>query len=173
MAMDARMQDQELGCTAAICGVFDGAPYQLFVMKNDGYDMKLMSTYGTLHVPPDAKVHMRKIGNEIKTFQYTEPFHNHYKYKHAVDDHNNNNRHSDLSMEETWVRHPGSTVSFLSYSHSRKSICFWCTVTSFGNPEKKLSLLHIFVPRSDTLSNLEEWIGVGRYFFIGTLHSGE
>jgi hypothetical protein len=40
-----------IGCTAATCGNLDGAPYQLFVMKNDGYNMKLMSSYGTVNVP--------------------------------------------------------------------------------------------------------------------------
>lgn len=40
----------------------------------------------------------------MKVFKYMEPFDNHYRYRHAVDDHNNL-RHSDISLEETWVTH--------------------------------------------------------------------
>lgn len=46
----------------------------------------------------------RRVGTETKTFRYTEPYSNHYKFRHAVDDHNNH-RHSDISLEETWVTH--------------------------------------------------------------------
>jgi hypothetical protein len=40
----------------------------------------------------------------INIFRYHEPFENHFLYRHAVDDHNNN-RHSDISIEETWTTH--------------------------------------------------------------------
>ena len=34
------------------------------------------------------------------SFKYTEPFFNHFKFRHQVDDHNNN-RHSPISLEES------------------------------------------------------------------------
>lgn len=100
--MDSHMNSKELEETDAIVGVLDEVPYQLrvFVMKDAEFNMKLMSTYGNLTVHADAKIQRRKEGNETKNFLYTEPFHNHYSYRHAVDDHNNN-RHSDISLEET------------------------------------------------------------------------
>jgi Transposase IS4 len=102
--MDERMQGLHIGDTDAIQGVLSGTPYKLFVMKDAAYNTKLMSTYGSLVEHPDAKLQKRRIGDESTTFRYTEPFHNHYTFRHAVDDHNNH-RHSDISLEETWVTH--------------------------------------------------------------------
>jgi hypothetical protein len=36
------------------------------------------------------------------TFQYPEVIHNHFKYRHYIDDHNNK-RQSPISLEETWA----------------------------------------------------------------------
>jgi hypothetical protein len=58
MAMDARMLSKEIGQTDAIQGVLEGTPYNLFVMKDAEFNMKLMSTYGSLINQPDAKVHI-------------------------------------------------------------------------------------------------------------------
>jgi hypothetical protein len=103
------------------------------VLKDDGYNMKLVSTYGILHVPADAKVHKPKIGNETKIFYYTEPFHNHYKFSHAVDDHNNN-RHSYISIEETWVTHTWENRVF----------AFLLAITEINSPLLHLVIFHYF-----------------------------
>ena len=71
--------------------------------------MKLMSTYGGLVPLPNQKVSKRffKESNgrySTKSFTYTETFANHYLYWHAVDDHNNL-RHSQPSIESTWITH--------------------------------------------------------------------
>ena len=102
--MDERMEGKHVGDTDAIEGVLDGTPYKLFVMKDVLFNTKIMSTYGSLIEHPEAKEQRRTVENEQRTFRYTEPFHNHYLYRHAVDDHNNH-RHSDISLEETWVTH--------------------------------------------------------------------
>jgi hypothetical protein len=68
--------------------------------------MKLMATYGSL-VEIDGSKTLRLLpavsGEKlIKSSNYTEPFHNHFKFRHRVDDHNNS-RHSPLSLEESWA----------------------------------------------------------------------
>ncbi|KAG7350891.1 transposase IS4 [Nitzschia inconspicua] len=73
--------------------------------------MKLMSTYGSPIPLRDAKEKRRRVDGEVKTFKYTETFENHYRYRHAVDDHNNL-RHSDISLEETWVTHRWENRAF-------------------------------------------------------------
>jgi hypothetical protein len=78
--MDASAQGLDIGATDAIQGVLDNTPYKLFVMKDAEFNMKLMSTYGSLVVCNDAKEQIRMVGNERRTFRYTEPFHNHYTY---------------------------------------------------------------------------------------------
>ena len=40
--------------------------------------------------------------NVVKKFKYKLPFDWHFRYRHAVDDHNNL-RHSLPSIEDTWV----------------------------------------------------------------------
>ena len=46
----------------------------------------------------------RKWRDKNATFKYTEPFANHFNYRHAVDDYNNL-RHGLLSIESTMLTH--------------------------------------------------------------------
>ena len=66
--------------------------------------MKLMATYGALVEIDESKTlrSLTAVNGEkfIKSFNYTEPFHNLFKFRHQVDDHNNS-RHSPLSLEES------------------------------------------------------------------------
>ena len=50
----------------------------------------------------------------VKTFQYTEVVHNHYKYRDAIDNRNSFRMHP-ISMEETWmtIRWPNREFCFL------------------------------------------------------------
>jgi hypothetical protein len=74
-------------------------------MRKENYTMKLMATYGALDEIDGSKTlrSLTAVNGEkfIKSFNYTEPFHNHFKFHHEVDDHNNS-RHSPLSLEESW-----------------------------------------------------------------------
>ena len=72
-------------------------------MKEADYVMSLMSTYGTLE--PIGKVSMREgvtMNKATKQVTYTEVTHNHYKFWHAVDNHNAQ-RHSPNSLEVAWA----------------------------------------------------------------------
>ena len=64
-----------------------------------------MSTYGTLNViddTPKKRIYKNDDGMEVVTsFEYTEVLSNHYKYRHVVDD-NNNNRMQPIALEKTW-----------------------------------------------------------------------
>jgi hypothetical protein len=67
--------------------------------------MKLMATYGALRPIEEGKtqrsVTRKSAGQrENLSFNYTEPFYNHFKYRHQVDNHNNR-RHSPISLEES------------------------------------------------------------------------
>jgi hypothetical protein len=62
--------------------------------KHASYTMKIMSMYGSLLVSNGQKDYIRHYGNEAgqkvtTRFKYTEPFVNHFLYRHCVDDHNN------------------------------------------------------------------------------------
>jgi len=106
--MDAHMADKEVGDCDSLVGTLNGVPYDLFVMKDVDYSMKLMSAYGALTVKAGQDESFRtytKDGSTVtNVFKYTEPFANHFKCRHVVDDHNNN-RHSDISLEQTWATH--------------------------------------------------------------------
>ena len=84
-----------------ICVCGDNIPFHIYCMKEPDYHvMSLMSTYGTLE--PIGKVSMRNWlvqGTKCqKQVTYTEVIHNHYKFRHAVDDHNAKS-HSPISLE--------------------------------------------------------------------------
>jgi hypothetical protein len=104
-AMDERMSTKEIGHVDTLKGVIDGVPYDLFCMKDIDYTMKLMSTYGSPLVNPDTPEKYRVVNGVVTPIKYTEPFANHYLYRHAVDDHNNL-RHSGISLEETSLYWP-------------------------------------------------------------------
>jgi hypothetical protein len=108
-AIDEKMEPTEVGDCNSLPGILEGVPYDLFVMKDSGYTMKIMSTYGSLLVKDGQKDSVRNYKNAegqnvTKKFKYTEPFANHFLYRHCVDDHNNL-RHSGISIEQTWRTH--------------------------------------------------------------------
>ena len=100
-------EEKEFGSSERLPGVLDGEKFDLFCMKDVGYVMTLMSTYGSLQVKDGQKESVRDIGNgERKTFKYTEVIANHFDFRGAVDFHNSK-RHDcgtkhGLSIEETW-----------------------------------------------------------------------
>lgn len=104
-AIDRHMATKNVGDTAAVEGTLDGVQYNVWCMKEPEYTMKIMGTASGLLFADDRE-HRRTWteGGETKTatFQYAEPFYLHFKYRHAVDDHNNL-RHAVPSLEETWV----------------------------------------------------------------------
>ena len=86
-------------------GRLDDIPFHVYAMKEHDYVMSLMSSYG---------MNDRSIGKETrrdwkngttnmtKRFKYPEVIHNHFQYRHAVDDHNAK-RHSPISIEVVWA----------------------------------------------------------------------
>ena len=71
-------------------------------MKEPDYVTMFMTTYGTLgEVSHQKKQHYLENGvKHVKTFQYPEVVHNHYKYRDVIDNHNGLRMHP-ISMEET------------------------------------------------------------------------
>ena len=75
-------------------------------MKEPDYTMMLMSTYGT-NSTTNTKRSQRQFKdsqgqNRKEVIAYPEVVHNHYLYRHSVDDHNNK-RHSPIGLEEVWA----------------------------------------------------------------------
>jgi hypothetical protein len=93
-----------VGDVEAITGAMDGQEYFLWGMKEPDYVMRMMSAGGPLSANESCKTRQWKEGGVDKraTFQYTRPFDWHFKYCHAVDNHNNL-RHALPSLEDTWM----------------------------------------------------------------------
>ena len=108
--MQARFDRPEMnvGDVDAISGTQDGTPYFLWGMKEPDYVMRMMATGGPNTPDESYKMTSRtwKRGNETMSvsFQYPRPFDWHFRYRHAVDDHNNL-RHALPSIEDTWFTH--------------------------------------------------------------------
>jgi hypothetical protein len=105
--IDSYMNSKAVGECDAVKGTLDGIPYNIFCQKEPNYVDKLMSTYGGLTVDPTdsptGRTYLNDKGEWVsKSFHYTEPFSNHKKFRHSVDDHNNN-RHCVPSIEGSWV----------------------------------------------------------------------
>ena len=101
-AIDERFADYDVGTVDCLNGMLDNEPYCVYCMKEPEYTMKLMATYGSLTYHCGEKENVRKVNGERIEFKYTKPFSDHFRYRHAVDDHNNL-RHSSPSLEDTWV----------------------------------------------------------------------
>jgi hypothetical protein len=95
-----------VGDVDAISWTQDGTPYFLWGMKEPDYVMRMMATGGPNTPDEMCKTTSRtwKRGNEQMsvTFQYPQPFDWHFRYCHAVDDHNNL-RHALPLIEDTWI----------------------------------------------------------------------
>ena len=92
--MDKRMETKEIGQFDAIRGKQDKVNYHLFMMKEPDFTMKMMAAYGALNPYSDEKeskcyVKDSDVKSAIATFKYTEPYSNHYNFRHSIDNHNN------------------------------------------------------------------------------------
>jgi hypothetical protein len=131
-------------------------------MKDSGYTMKIMSTYGSLLVKDGQRDSIRTYTNAAgqnvtKKFKYTEPFANHFLYRHCVDDHNNL-RHAGVSIEETWRTHRWVNRVFaflLAISEVNTFLAFRSFV---WDEEDKMELLHFRRLLALALIN-NEWRG--------------
>ena len=118
-AMDKRMESKNIGEVDCIQGKLDNTDYNLLMMKEPDFTMKMMATYGALNPYPGERDSKRYVtGSDGKksttTFKYTEPYSNHYGFRHTIDDHNNL-RHQVPSIEGTWItqRWPIRVLGFL------------------------------------------------------------
>ena len=107
---------KEIGESDALQGELDGIKFHLVGMKEADYVMMFITTYGTLGEVGDVKKrHYLENGvKRVKTFQYPEVVHNHYKYRDVIDNHISFRMHP-ISMEETWMtmRWPNRVFCFL------------------------------------------------------------
>ena len=60
------MQDKAVGETDCLKGVLDNIPYNIFVMREPDYTMKLMATYGELMTLPNEPDVSRVVDGEKK-----------------------------------------------------------------------------------------------------------
>jgi hypothetical protein len=104
--MTEHFAEANVGNSAAISGVLDGVKYFLWALKEPQYVMKMMATGGPLIANDTCKDQRRRFvkdGVEVScTFKFPLPYDWHYKYRHAIDDHNNL-RHSLPSIEGTII----------------------------------------------------------------------
>eukprot|EP00956_Cyclotella_meneghiniana_P035814 scaffold118478_cov62-Cyclotella_meneghiniana.AAC.7 len=97
-AIDRKFDGKAVGEVDAVSGILDNVDYKLFGMKEPDYVMKIMATGGVLQSDDSCKTAQRGNGATATSFQYTKPFDWHFRYRHAVDDHNNL-RHAVPSLE--------------------------------------------------------------------------
>jgi hypothetical protein len=87
-------------------GKLDGINFGVFAMKEPDYVMSLMATYGTDEAVQESAAVRTTINDDgesrLHFFKYTELFHNHFKFRNAVDLHNQL-RHQPISVEDTWA----------------------------------------------------------------------
>ena len=65
-AIEERMEGKPVGSTDSLRGVLDGEPYNIFIMKEPDFTMKLMSTYGGLTTLPEESDVTRVENSEKK-----------------------------------------------------------------------------------------------------------
>ena len=96
----------KVGDTDAIQGTMDGITYNLWGMKEPDYVMRMMATGGALLEDDTCRETTRSwMEDGVRTgttFKYKFPFDWHFRYRHAVDDHNNL-RHALPSLEDSWT----------------------------------------------------------------------
>jgi hypothetical protein len=72
------------------------------VLKDDGYNYILMSTYDTMERKDHETRRFLIQQNRSVKFNYSEVFSNHFKYRGSVNSHNAK-RHAPIGVETTWA----------------------------------------------------------------------
>ena len=87
-------------------GKLDEVLFHLHCMREPDYIMSLMSMYRTEERMGVEKTwtYKNSLGTITVRFHYPETIHNHFKYRHIVDDHSAK-RQSPMCLEETWLTH--------------------------------------------------------------------
>ena len=108
-AIQERFESKSLGEVDILHGKMEGINVSIVVMKDKGYNMLLMSSYGTGELTRPSK--MRSNGQSI---QYPDVVANHYAHRGAVDEHNSQ-RMSPAPIEVAWRTKwwPSRVFSFL------------------------------------------------------------
>ncbi len=126
--------DANVGPAKEILGVLDGVKYFLWGMKMPSYMMKMLAMGGALIVNESCKDQWEKFTKDgvkvSRTFQFPLPYDCHYKYRHAVDYHNNLH-HSLPLVEETmmttrWELHVFSFLLAISEMNAYLTYHFFC-----------------------------------------------
>ena len=103
--------------------------------------MKIMATGGVLEADDSCKMAQRGNGPSAVRFKYTKPIDWHFRYRHAIDDHNNL-CHALPSIEGTWIttRWPIRVFSFLL---ALTEVNMFLALRFFvWNKEEKMELVH-------------------------------
>jgi hypothetical protein len=103
--LKAHFESTQVGTAGSIHGQKDGVDFDVYCLKEPDYTMMIMSTYGTNMCMGETKKRVVRTADntpERIEFQYPEVIHNHYQYRHCVDDHNAS-RHAPISIEATWA----------------------------------------------------------------------
>ena len=133
-AMTEAFAEAQIGDSMAISGMLDGKEYFLWGLNELNYVMKMMATGGPL-ISNDSCKKQRRTWTEaglniVKSFQFSLPYDWHYKYCHAVNDHNNL-RHLLPSIEHTitttrWEMRVFSFVLAVLEVNAFLAYCFFC-----------------------------------------------
>jgi hypothetical protein len=133
-AMADAFDEVQIGDSRAIYRVLDGVKYFLWGLNELNYVMKMMATGGPL-ISNDSCKKQRRTWTEaglniVKSFQFLLPYDWHYKYCHAVDDHNNLS-HLLPSIEHTitttrWEMLVFSFVLAVLEVNAFLAYCFFC-----------------------------------------------
>ena len=96
---------KEAGDTDLLPGNFDNENFHVFAMEEPDYVMSLMITCGANKRVKDSWPKEQSWIDKNKNFpkkHYPEIIHNHFKYRHTVDDHNGK-RYSPKCLEYVWT----------------------------------------------------------------------
>lgn len=160
-AIDTHFNGLDVGSVDAVKGKLDDEDYNIFCMKEPDYVCKIFGTAGGL-ITVDEREHRRvwtKDGQDQSvSFKYTEPFYLHFRYRHAVDDHNNL-RHQVPSLEETWTTRRWACRVF-AFLLAVTEVNAYLTVRYFvWSEEEMMTLVEFRRQLAWALIKNPEWVG--------------
>ena len=113
-AIRQHMMTKNNGTMDCVRGVMNGKEYSIFAVKEPSYVSMMMSTYGSINLTSYKATRYDERECKNVQFHLNDVFSNHFKYRHAFDDHNHL-RHQIPSIEDTWRTHhwPNCQFAFL------------------------------------------------------------
>ena len=100
---------KKIGDVGCLSGEWDETEFNIFVLNDNNYNIIMMSTFSGLTVPESQKEVRSMVSEEVVKLKYPEVVADHFRYRGAVENHNDL-RHDDGTKYQFYFKSERGTT---------------------------------------------------------------